>query len=117
MLKVPVVPVPICTRFHFFSLQDYVREAAGDPSSPLSTMIYGVRPLRPRFFLLPSYEQRDCSGNLHKAKVLEDSGEGEGVLTTAGFLLTPEDQARCLLDLAVDPNVLGRAWRGSLPFI
>ena len=26
--------------------------------------------------------------------------------------LSAEDQADCLIDLATDPNVLGRAWRG-----
>ena len=34
----------------------------------------------------------------------------------AGGDLTVEDQVRCLLDQATDPNILGRTWQGWKPY-
>lgn len=35
----------------------------------------------------------------------------------AGDNLTVEDQVRCLLDQATDPNILGRTWQGWKPYL
>ena len=35
----------------------------------------------------------------------------------AGDQLSVEDQVRCLLDQATDPNILGRTWQGWKPYL
>ena len=32
-------------------------------------------------------------------------------------VLSEDDQVDCLVDLATDPNVLGRTWEGWAPFV
>ena len=37
--------------------------------------------------------------------------------TVAGEHLSVEEQIRCLLDQATDPNILGRTWQGWKPYL
>ena len=83
--------------------QPYVASAAASPTSVLRGMVVGSNPRRARWSLLhhtvaetaldaqPSSFERRC--------------------------LTALEQARCLIELATDPNILGRAWRGLQTFI
>lgn len=69
-------------------------------------MVLGSSPLRSRWGYL----------NIPAAK--GDSLETEETLNGGRrCLLSAEAQADCLLEIATDPNVLGRAWRGLLAFI
>ena len=37
--------------------------------------------------------------------------------TVSGKMLSVEEQVRCLLDQATDPNILGRSWQGWKPWL
>ena len=95
---------------YVYVLQPYIASAAVRPSSVLWGLVTGIEPFRARSALLPSsFSKQQQQQQLQQLQLLQQEA--------SCYPLSSAEQARCLIEIATDPNVLGRAWGGLTPFI